>query len=117
MFLSLRSKNLNAKIKEINVLLHFSQMFNLRPHGYTAYIETVFHFLPNSNKHIGIDGYQGLFGMVRWSGGCFENSVRNLHFHKLFLSNSKTQNASSFTKRHFNQIRGKLMEIIFYAKS
>ena len=35
MFLSLRSKNLNAKIKEINVLLNFSQMFNASPwlHG------------------------------------------------------------------------------------
>ena len=31
MFLSLRSKNLNAKIKEINVLLNFSRMFNMRP--------------------------------------------------------------------------------------
>ena len=28
MFLSLRSKNLNAKIKEINVLLKFSQMLH-----------------------------------------------------------------------------------------
>ena len=27
---SLRSKNLNTKIKEINVLLNFSQMFNMR---------------------------------------------------------------------------------------
>ena len=27
---SLHSKNLNAKIKEINVLLNFSQMFNMR---------------------------------------------------------------------------------------
>ena len=59
-FLSLRSKNLNAKIKEINVLLNFSQMFNMQTLGYTAHIETVFHFLPNSNKHIKIDGYQGL---------------------------------------------------------
>ena len=57
MILSLRSKNLNSKIKEINVLLNFSQMFNIRSLGYTAHIETLFHFLPNSNKHIGIDGF------------------------------------------------------------
>ena len=56
---SLRSKNLNAKIKEINVLLNFSQMFNMQTLGYMAHIETVFHFLPNSNKHIGIDDYRG----------------------------------------------------------
>ena len=60
MFLSLRSKNLNVKIKERNVLLNFSQMFNMQALGYTAHIETVFHFLPNSNKHIEIDGHQGL---------------------------------------------------------
>ena len=60
MILSLRSKNLNSKIKEINVLLNFSQMFNIRALGYTAHIETLFHSLPNSNKHIGIDGFQGL---------------------------------------------------------
>ena len=58
--LSLRNKNLNAKIKEINVLLNFSQMFNMWALGYNAHIEMVFHFLPNSNKHIGINGYQGL---------------------------------------------------------
>ena len=60
MFLNLYSKNLNAKIKEIKVLLNFSQMFNVRALGYTEHIETVFHFFPNSNKHIGIDSYQGL---------------------------------------------------------
>ena len=54
------SKNLNAKIKEINVLLNFSQMFNMQALGYMAHIEMVFHFLPNSDKHIGINGYQGL---------------------------------------------------------
>ena len=59
-FLSLRRKNLNAKIKEINVLLNFPQMFNMRALGYTAHIETVIYFLPKSNKHIGIDAYQGL---------------------------------------------------------
>ena len=46
MILSLRSKNLNSKIKEINVLLNFTQMFNERALGYTAHIETVVHFLP-----------------------------------------------------------------------
>ena len=30
-------------------------MFNMRALGYTAHIETVFHFLPNSNKHIVIN--------------------------------------------------------------
>ena len=60
MFLSLRSKNLNTKIKEINILLNFLQMSNMRALGYTAHIETVFHFLRNLNKYIGIDGYQGL---------------------------------------------------------
>ena len=33
MFLSLRSKNLNAKIKEINVLLNFSQIIRPWLHG------------------------------------------------------------------------------------
>ena len=28
--------------------------------GYMAHIETVFHFLPNSNKHIAMDGCQSL---------------------------------------------------------
>jgi len=35
-------------------------MFNMRAFGYTTHIEMVFHFLPNSNKHIGIDDFQGL---------------------------------------------------------
>ena len=35
-------------------------MFNMRALGYRAHTETVFHFLPNSNKYIGIDCYQGL---------------------------------------------------------
>ena len=39
--------------------IKLSQMFNMRALAYTAHIETVFHFLPNSNKHFGIDGYQG----------------------------------------------------------
>ena len=43
MFFCLRRKNLNAKIKEINVLLNFSQMFNMQALGYTAGIEAVFH--------------------------------------------------------------------------
>ena len=60
MTLSLRSKNSNSKIKEINVLLNFSQMFNMRALGYIAHIETAFHFLPNSNKHIEINDFQGL---------------------------------------------------------
>ena len=60
MFLSLHSKNLNTKIKKINVLLNFSQMFNIQALGYMAHIETVFRFLLNSNKHIRINGYQGL---------------------------------------------------------
>ena len=60
MILSLHSKNLNSKIKEINILLNFKQIFNIRALGYTAQIEMVFHFLPNSNKHIDIDGFQGL---------------------------------------------------------
>ena len=32
----------------------------MRALGYTADIKTVFHFLSNSNKHVGIDGYHGL---------------------------------------------------------
>ena len=44
--LSLRSKNLNSKIKEINVLLNFLEIFYMRAPSYTAYIETEFHFLP-----------------------------------------------------------------------
>ena len=58
--LKFSSKNLNAKIKEINILLNFSQMFNMQALGYMAHIETVFHFFPNLNRHIGINGYQGL---------------------------------------------------------
>ena len=58
--LKFTQQKLNAKTKETNVLLNFLQMFNARALGYTAHIETVFHFLPKSNKHIGIDGYQGL---------------------------------------------------------
>jgi len=60
MTLNLRSKDLNSNIKEINVLLNFSQMFNIRALGYMAHMETVFYFLPNLNKQIGIDGFQGL---------------------------------------------------------
>jgi len=32
----------------------------MRAFGYKAHIKTVFHFLPNSNKHIGMDGFQSL---------------------------------------------------------
>ena len=42
------------------------QMFIIKALGYTAHIETVVHFLPNSNKHIGIDGYQGLSYPILW---------------------------------------------------
>ena len=58
--LKFTQQNLNLNIKEINVLLNFLQMFNIRVLGYTAHIETVFHFLPDSNQHIGIDGFQNL---------------------------------------------------------
>ena len=45
MFLNLRSKNLNTKIKEINVLLNFLRMFNMRVLGYTAHIQNGISFL------------------------------------------------------------------------
>ena len=61
-------KFLNAKIKEINVLLNFSLMFNMQALGYMAHIEMVFHFLLNLNNGISLC-------MVCRSGGCFENSV------------------------------------------
>ena len=35
-------------------------MFNMQALGYMAHIKTVFHFLPNSNKYIEMDDYQGL---------------------------------------------------------
>ena len=41
MILSLSSKNLNSKIKEINVLLNFLQMFIIRGLDYTSDIETI----------------------------------------------------------------------------
>ena len=58
--LKFTQQNLNSKIKKINVLFNFLQMFNIRALGYMAHMETVFHFLANSNKHIGIDDFQGL---------------------------------------------------------
>ena len=38
----------------------FTNVQYARALGYAAHIEIIFHFFPNSNKHIGIDGYQGL---------------------------------------------------------
>ena len=68
-------------------------MFNMRALGYTAHIKTVVHFLANLNKHIGIDfsvWYVGLLSKF------FPRFTLSICSHKLFLSNSKTQNAFSF---------------------
>ena len=107
MFLSLHSKNLKAKIK-INVLLNFSQMFNMQALGYMAHIETVFHFLSNSNKHIGINDYQGLVAALKT---LFKIYVE--HMSMSFIKFQNTKQFLLFRKRHFKEIRGKLMEMIF----
>lgn len=43
---------MNTKIQELrfDYILHKSQMFNVLAHGYMAYIETVFRFVPNALK-------------------------------------------------------------------
>ena len=68
-------------------------MFNMRALGYTAHIKTVVHFLANLNKHIGINfsvWYVGLLSKF------FPRFTLSICPQKLFLSNSKTQNAFSF---------------------
>ena len=76
-------------------------MFNMRALGYTAHIKTVVHFLENLNKHIGINfsvWYVHRYLWVRRSAFKIlsEIYVKHICSHKLFLSNSKTQNAFSF---------------------
>ena len=68
-------------------------MFNMRALGYTAHIKTVVRFLANLNKHIGINfsvWYVSLLSKF------FPRFTLSICPQKLFLSNSKTQNAFSF---------------------
>ena len=110
MMLSLRCKNLNSKIKEINVLLNFSQMFNTRALGYTAHIETSL-LLKFRVPFL----YDTSVWWLLWKS--YPKFTLTTCRRVVFIKFQNTKRFLHSSKRHFKQIRCKSVETAFYAKS